>query len=161
MLSVVWSTILKIIKQTTQTRPKWIYETLSKICKNGKKVTMDVVIVYQADQVVAVLHLQNKNGSNEHLSANKKDTCARLQGCMGVWNQTSSSNFRDASPSGYKQDHPLDQISNASSFHTIKLTGSTIVGWMISLAGNTPHVTAFTSVWPALDIQFPFLFTAM
>ena len=74
---------------------------------------------------------------------------------------TSSSSVLDGSPSGYKEAHPLDQISNASSFHTLKLVGSTTVGWMISFAGKTPQVTAFTSVRATLDIQLPPLFTAM
>ncbi|KAJ6958859.1 hypothetical protein NC653_037200 [Populus alba x Populus x berolinensis] len=92
---------------------------------------MDVIIIYQADQKVAALHLQNLTL------------------------------VLDGSPSGYKEAHPLDQISNASSFHTLKLVGSTTVGWIISFAGKTPQVTAFTSVRATLEIQLPPLFTAI
>jgi hypothetical protein len=51
-----------------------------------------------------------------------------------------SSSSLDESPSGNRQAHPRVQISNASSFQTIKLAGSTTVGWLISLPGKpTPR----------------------
>lgn len=133
--------------------------SLSEILQNGEQVRIHVIVIHQAHQVIAALYLKQMQNYLSHTISKYLSTETKLN--RQLHQPTSSSNFRDRSPSGYKEAHPLNQISNASSFHTWKLAGSTTVGWMISLAGKTPHVTAFTSFWVMLDTQMPSLFTAM
>lgn len=79
----------------------------------------------------------------------------------GEVDATCSRSCLEGSPSGKREAQTWVQISKASSFQTAKLAGSTTVGWMISLAGKTPQVTALTSAGPTLETLWLSLFTAM
>lgn len=41
---------------------------ISEICKNSKKITMDVIVIHQADQVIAALDLQKKGYHNINIT---------------------------------------------------------------------------------------------
>merc|ERR1712203_110879 len=58
--------------------------------------------------------------------------------------------LREASSPSYSRPHFSNQSAKASSFHTLKETGSTTVGWQIPLPGKTPQVTATGSTASAL-----------
>lgn len=136
----------------------------SDVLKSCIDIPIHIIIVHQADQVITILYLPwyriaiNITLLFPRLPPSHQLREIEMEDGKG---HTSSSICLEASASWNREAHTLVQMSKASSFQTMKLTGSTTVGWIISFAGKTPQVTAFTLFGSTFEMLFPSLFTAM